>query len=167
VVSLDFQSTGYAFSLTIIDGDFSAEGLRWNMVRHEVHWAVCQHQVCDIYSEDRHCVIMWTPVNNIYYAFSFCQAVHSVADFANLRACSDCTCPEGTCQRRAYWEPRSVPGSFHTIDKLSNKTSKVFSPFLHLGFNAVNKKVRWWLWIYLYFGFPLTRRNRSIIKDCE
>jgi len=75
VVSLGFQSRGYAFSLTIIDGDSSTEQLRRKVVCHEVHWAVCQHQVCDMYLVGWHDVIMRTPVNKIYYAFSFCQAV--------------------------------------------------------------------------------------------
>jgi hypothetical protein len=83
VVSLDFQSKGYAFSLTILDGDSSAEGLRWKVARHEFHWAVCQQQVCDLYLEYWHGVIMWAPVNKIYYAFSFCQAVHWMADLVS------------------------------------------------------------------------------------
>lgn len=57
VVSLGFQSKGYAFSLTIIDGDSSTEQLRRKVVCHEVHWAVCQHQVCDMYLVDWHGVI--------------------------------------------------------------------------------------------------------------
>jgi len=84
VVSLEFQSRGYAFSLTITDGDSFTEGLRWKVVRHEVHWAICQHQVCDMYLEDWHDV-MWAPVNKIYYAFSFCQAVHRMADLVCKR----------------------------------------------------------------------------------
>jgi hypothetical protein len=85
-------------------------------------------------------LIMWAPVNKIYYAFNFVRpSTEWQTWFANLRAWSDLgKCREGTCQRRAYWEPRSVPAAFHRIHKFSNRTSKVFLPHLQQGRNALN-----------------------------